>query len=65
MVERQIGKMLKVLWSDNGGEYTSNVFNQFCKKIGIIKPFIVPQTPKQNGVVERKNQTLVKCASML
>ncbi len=57
MVERKIDKMLKVLWS----EYTSNVFNQFCKKKkGIMKEFNVPQTPKQNGVVEHKNQTLLK-----
>jgi len=36
MVERQTCKILKMLWSDNGGEYTSNVFNQFCKKNWIM-----------------------------
>lgn len=29
------GKKRKVLRSDNGGEYTSNDFNNFCKEAGI------------------------------
>ena len=38
---------------DNGGEYMSNEFIEFCKKDGIKKETIVPYNPKKNGVVER------------
>jgi hypothetical protein len=35
-------------------------FNQFCIENGIVKQFTVLYTPKQNGVVERSNYTLVE-----
>jgi hypothetical protein len=34
-VENQTWKRIKVLRSDNGGEYTSNDFKDFCKEAGI------------------------------
>jgi transposase InsO family protein len=33
-MENQTGKKIKVLRSDNGGEYTSNDFRYFCKEVG-------------------------------
>ena len=35
LVENQIGKKIKVLQLDNGGEYTSHAFNEFCRQEGI------------------------------
>ena len=32
LVKNQTGTKIKVLRSDNGGEYTSNDFNDFCAK---------------------------------
>ena len=29
LVENQTGKKIKVLWSDNGGEYTSHAFDEY------------------------------------
>ncbi|CAN0918339.1 Retrovirus-related Pol polyprotein from transposon TNT 1-94, partial [Linum grandiflorum] len=52
--------------SDNGGEFISQEFSMFCEDLGIIHEFSVARTPQQNGVVERKNRTLVEIArSML
>jgi transposase InsO family protein len=66
MVEKQTGKCIKVLRSDQGGEYTSGAFKNYCKNNGIQQQFTVPHTPQQNGVAERKNKTLVESArSML
>lgn len=64
--ENQIRKRIKVLRSDNGGEYTSNEFVDFCKKVGIKKETIVPSNPEQNGVAERKNRTIMEavCAML-
>jgi transposase InsO family protein len=66
MVEKQTGKYIKILRSDQGGEYTSGAFIKYCKSHGIVQQYMVPHTPQQNGVAERKNRTLVECAwSML
>jgi transposase InsO family protein len=48
-----------VLRSDNAGEYTSKDFVDYCATTGIKKELIVPYNPQQNGVVERKNRTIV------
>jgi hypothetical protein len=43
---------------DNGGEYTSKEFVDYCVATGIT----VPYNPQQNGVAERKNMTVVRAA---
>ena len=50
---------MKAIRSDNGGEYISNEFKKFCAKEGIQRELIAPHNPQQNGVVERKNITIV------
>lgn len=60
MIEKNTGKKLKVLRSDNGGEYTSDPFFEICKKEGITRHFSVRETPQQNGIVESLNQTLLE-----
>ena len=62
LVENQTGKKIKVLRSDNGGEYTSHVFDEYCRQEGIKRQLIVPYTPQQNGVAERKNCSIVGAA---
>ena len=58
-VELQTGHSIKTLRSDNGGEYISNLFDDFCKQQGIHHEFTVPYSPQQNGVAERKNRTIL------
>uniref|UniRef100_A0A2N9FNK6 Integrase catalytic domain-containing protein n=1 Tax=Fagus sylvatica TaxID=28930 RepID=A0A2N9FNK6_FAGSY len=60
MVERQKGKSLKCLRTDNGGEYTSNEFENYCSEYGIRHEKTVPDTPQHNGVAERINCTIVE-----
>ena len=48
-------RRIKILRSDNGGEYTSKEIIAFCKEFGIKKELIVPYNTQQNGVVEQKN----------
>lgn len=65
-MEKQFGKSIKILRSDQGGEYKLREFMKLCKSHGIFQQYTVPHTPQQNGVSERKNITLVECArSML
>ena len=57
-VENQSGKKVKALRSDNGGEYISKQFADFCAEKGIKREFTAPYTPAQNGVAERMNRTI-------
>jgi hypothetical protein len=45
LVENQIGKKIKVLRSNNGGEYASTGFVDFCSQAGIIRQMTVPYNP--------------------
>ncbi|VFQ86160.1 unnamed protein product, partial [Cuscuta campestris] len=49
---------VKCLKSDNGGEYISTEFMDYCAERGIRMIKTVPRTPQQNGVAERMNRTL-------
>ena len=63
LVEKESGKQVKALRSDNGGEYISGIeFKYFCSKEGIQRELIAPHNPQQNGVAERKNRTIVGVA---
>jgi transposase InsO family protein len=53
LVEKESGKKVKALRSDNGGEYISNEFKDFCSKEGIRRELIAPHNPQQNGVAWR------------
>jgi hypothetical protein len=65
LVENQTGKKIKVLTTDNGGEYTSKEFMDFCAGEGIGRELMVPYNPQQNGVAERKNRAIVGAARAL
>ncbi|GJT64728.1 retrotransposon protein, putative, ty1-copia subclass, partial [Tanacetum coccineum] len=56
-VENQLGRKIKVVRSDRGGEYVSP-FVDLCAKHGIKHEFNTPYSPQQNGISERKNRTL-------
>ncbi|KAM3310132.1 hypothetical protein ACQJBY_031052 [Aegilops geniculata] len=56
---------VRALRIDRGGEFTSNKFNDYCEKIGLKRFFTAPYMPQQNGVVERRNRTVVDMARSL
>ena len=53
---------VKVLRSDNGTEFKNAAVEEYLASVGITHNFSAPKTPQQNGVVERKNKTLVEAA---
>jgi hypothetical protein len=57
-----LGKKVKVLRSDNGGEYCSKAFKDYLKEHGILHQTTVPYNPEQNGTAERMNRTLLEAA---
>lgn len=65
LVEKQSGRFIKMLRSDRGKEYTSNEFHKFCEDEGVERQLTVGYTPQQNGVSERKNQTVMEMAKSM
>ena len=62
MVENEMDSRIKCLRSDNGGEFTSKEFMDYCSNHGIKRQFFIARTPQQNGVVERKNMIVQQMA---
>nr|GEV45392.1 putative ribonuclease H-like domain-containing protein [Tanacetum cinerariifolium] len=61
-IENQLSLNMKIIRSDNGTEFKNYDLIQFCRMKGIKRKFSVPKTPQQNGIVERKNKTLIEAA---
>jgi hypothetical protein len=53
---------IKKIISDNGTEFNNSQIEGFLEEEGIKHEFSSPYTPQQNGVVERKNRTLLDMA---
>ncbi|KAL0359324.1 UNVERIFIED_CONTAM: Retrovirus-related Pol polyprotein from transposon TNT 1-94 [Sesamum angustifolium] len=58
-VEKELGQKVKCLRSDNGGEFMSADFFQYCDNNGIQRQMACPNTPQQNGMAERKLAHLI------
>ena len=59
-VEREKGVKLKCLRTDNGLEFLSKEFENYCKDRGIKRHRTVPLNPQQNGAAERYNRTILE-----
>ncbi|GJW85842.1 retrovirus-related pol polyprotein from transposon TNT 1-94 [Tanacetum coccineum] len=60
----QVG-LNKTVWfvrTDNGTEFVNKDLTDYYESVGITHEKTVPRTPQQNGVVERRNRTLVEAA---
>ena len=62
MLENQTGKKIKILRTDNAGEYESAKFTNRLAELGIKHETSAPYAPQQNGVAERENRTLIEMA---
>ena len=58
-VQNQLGKNIKILRYDHGGEYLSQEFDNHLKECGIVSQLTPPRTPQWNDVSERRNRTLL------
>ena len=53
---------ITVIQTDHGGEFENKIFDEFCDEQGIKHQYSSLRTPKQNGVVKRKNRVLTEMA---
>ncbi|GJS30368.1 zinc finger, CCHC-type containing protein [Tanacetum coccineum] len=58
-IEMEMRMKVRMLRTDRGGEFTSNEFTRYCKENGIARQLTAPYSPQQNGVVERRNRTVL------
>jgi hypothetical protein len=64
-VEAECNRKLRVLRTDNGGEFTAAEFASYCADEGVQHHYSVSYIPQQNNIVERRNQTVVGMARAL
>ena len=65
LIENLFEKKIKIFRSDNGGEFTSGEFKEFCKEVGIKRDLSTPYNHQQNGVAERKNRTIMEAVKAM
>nr|GFC59350.1 putative ribonuclease H-like domain-containing protein [Tanacetum cinerariifolium] len=51
-----------IVRTDNGTEFKNHALKEFLDSVGITHKTSAAKTPQQNGVVERRNHTLVEAA---
>jgi transposase InsO family protein len=60
--QNEFGLRIKKIRSNNGTEFKNSQIEGFLEEEGIKHEFSSPYTPQKNGVVERKNRTLLDMA---
>jgi transposase InsO family protein len=60
--QNEFDAKVKKIRSDNGSEFKNTQVEDYLDQEGIKHEFLAPYTPQQNGVVERKNRTLIESA---
>ena len=64
-VENEMGRTIKTLCTDRGGEYCSKEFEVFCEAQGMQRQLTAAYTPQQKGVSERRNRTILNMVRSL
>nr|GEU58745.1 hypothetical protein [Tanacetum cinerariifolium] len=62
LVQRGLHAQVRTVRTDKGTEYLNKTLHAYFAAEGINHQTSVSQTPKQNGIVERRNRTLVEAA---
>ncbi|GJY05921.1 retrovirus-related pol polyprotein from transposon TNT 1-94 [Tanacetum coccineum] len=57
-----LNKTVRNIRTDNGTEFVNKDLTDYYERVGIFHQKTVPRTPQQNGVVKRRNRTLVEAA---
>ena len=53
------GSHVKILCTDQGGEYVNETLKSYCAEKGIDMELTIPHTPEQNGVAEHSNRRIL------
>ncbi|GKD23118.1 retrovirus-related pol polyprotein from transposon TNT 1-94 [Tanacetum coccineum] len=61
-IQVRLNATIRNVRTDNGTEFVNQTLHEFFENVGISHQTSVARTPQHNGVVERRNQTLVEAA---
>nr|GFB81888.1 putative ribonuclease H-like domain-containing protein [Tanacetum cinerariifolium] len=62
LVRRGLQAQVRVVRTDKGTKFLNQTLHEYFAAEGIQHQTFIARTPKQNGVVERRNRTLVEAA---
>ncbi|GJV21489.1 integrase, catalytic region, zinc finger, CCHC-type containing protein [Tanacetum coccineum] len=60
--QRALNATVRFIRTDNGTEFVNKTLDGWFESVGISHETSVPRSPQQNGVVERRNRTLMEAA---
>nr|GEX04970.1 putative ribonuclease H-like domain-containing protein [Tanacetum cinerariifolium] len=60
-----LNKNVRYVRTDNGTEFVNHTLTEYYERIDIFHQKTIPKTPQQNGVVKRRNRTLVEAAKTM
>nr|GFD41047.1 putative ribonuclease H-like domain-containing protein [Tanacetum cinerariifolium] len=62
MIQVRLNVPVRRIRTDNGTEFVNQTLRDYYEEVGISHETSVARSPQQNGVVERRNQTLIEAA---
>ncbi|GJV41818.1 retrovirus-related pol polyprotein from transposon TNT 1-94 [Tanacetum coccineum] len=62
MIQVRLKVPVRRIRTDNGTEFVNQTLCEYYEKVGISHETSVARSPQQNGVVERRNRTLIEAA---
>nr|GEW39799.1 retrovirus-related Pol polyprotein from transposon TNT 1-94 [Tanacetum cinerariifolium]GEX10534.1 retrovirus-related Pol polyprotein from transposon TNT 1-94 [Tanacetum cinerariifolium] len=62
MIQVRLKVPVRRIRTDNGTEFVNQTLREYYEDVGISHETSVARSPQQNGVVERRNQTLIEAA---
>ncbi|GJT50047.1 retrovirus-related pol polyprotein from transposon TNT 1-94 [Tanacetum coccineum] len=65
MIQRNLQAQVITVRTDRGTKFLNKILHAYFKEEGIEHQTSTPRSPKQNGVVERQNHTLVEAAQTM
>nr|GEY22558.1 retrovirus-related Pol polyprotein from transposon TNT 1-94 [Tanacetum cinerariifolium] len=62
MIQVRLNVPVRRIQTDNGTEFVNQTLRDYYEEVGISHETSVARSPQQNGVVERRNRTLIEAA---
>ncbi|GKE82397.1 retrovirus-related pol polyprotein from transposon TNT 1-94, partial [Tanacetum coccineum] len=62
MIQVRLKVPVRRIRTDNGTEFVNQTLREYYEKVGISHKTSIARLPQQNGVIERRNRTLIKAA---
>nr|GFD46714.1 putative ribonuclease H-like domain-containing protein [Tanacetum cinerariifolium] len=62
LVQRGLHAQVRIVRTDKGMEFLNKTLHAYFASKGILHQTLVARTPEQNGIVERRNRTIVEAA---